>query len=132
MSAWNACAGLACMIACIADVVAGGEQHVPDDETYEELEGENINEGEGEHPLPEPDESTPLIPHPFQSSSNLRRRKDEGETETLVETWWWIPQFIISVPLPVILFSHVTMLVLDAMPQTLADGSPAVIGQFIS
>ena len=132
MSAWNTCVGLAVVMAGVVDVVAAGheDRRVVDDETYEELEGEIANEGDGEHL--EPDESTPLILLPAQSSSNLQRLgKDKGETESLAETWWWIPQFIISVPLPVILFAQVTMLVLDAMSQTLADGSSVVLSQSI-
>ena len=133
MSAWNTCVGLAVVIAGVADVVAAGheERRVVDHGTYEELEGENGNESDGEHP--EPDESTPFIRYPAQSSSNRQRlRKDKGETESLTETWWWIPQFIVSVPLPVILFAQVAMLLLDAMSQTLSDGSPVVISQSIS
>jgi hypothetical protein len=123
MSAWNVCVGLSIMMAGIAGVVTAGheEYRAVGDEAYEELDGENTTEA-----VTEPDESTPLIQ---RSSSNLRR--DNGEAETLAGTWWWIPQFIVSVPLPVILFSHVAMLLLDAMPQTIADGSPAVSGQFI-
>ncbi|KAF8814879.1 hypothetical protein BYT27DRAFT_7081330 [Phlegmacium glaucopus] len=133
ISAWNISVGLACMIAGVAGVVAEEHDHaqrnghVAEDETYEELEGANSNEGE--HQLrvePEADESTPLIQHSSQITSNPQRRsrKVEGEAENFTETWWWILQFIISVPLPVILVSQVVILMLDAMPQTLADGSP--------
>ena len=132
MSAWNTCVGLAFVMGGVADVVAAGhgDHRVVDNETYEELEGENATERDGEHP--EPDESTPLIQYPAQSSSNRQRLgRDKGEAENLAETWWWIPQFIISVPLPVILFAHVTMLLFDAMSQTLSDGSSVVTSQFI-
>lgn len=132
MSAWNTCVGLAFVIAGVADVVAAGheERRVVDHGTYEELEGENANERDGGHP--EPDESTPLIQYPGQSSSNRQRLgRDKDEEENLAETWWWIPQFIISVPLPVILFAQVTMLLLDAMSQTLSDGSSVVTSQSI-
>lgn len=118
---------LAFVMAGVAEVVATGreERLVVDNESYEGLEGENSNERDGEHP--ELNESTPLIQYPAQSSSNQPRLgKDKGEVEKLAETWWWIPQFIISVPLPVILFAQVTMLVVDAMSQTLSDGSPVV------
>lgn len=125
MSAWNTCVGLAFVMAGVAEVVAAGrERLVVDNESYDELEGEIANERDEE--LPEPDESTPLIHYPAQSSSNQRLGRDKGEVENLAETWWWIPQFIISVPLPVILFAQVTMLVLDAMSQTLSDGAPVV------
>lgn len=129
MSAWNTCVGLAIVMAGVADVVAAGheERRVVDNEAYEELEGEIANDRDGEHP--EPDESTPLIQYP--ASNRQRLGRDKGETESLAETWWWIPQFIISVPLPVILFAQVTMLLLDAMSQTLADGSPVVVSQSI-
>ena len=131
-SAWNTCVGLAFVVEGVAEVVAAGheERLVVDHESYEELEGENLNERDVEHP--EPNESTPLIQYPAQSSSNQQRLgRDKGEVENLVETWWWIPQFIISVPLPVILFAQVTMLVLDAMSQTLSDGSSVVTSQSI-
>ena len=137
MSAWNACVGMCCVIAgvvVIGDIhpqVNGEEHHVVDDEEYEELEGENVNRGEYHHPVSGADESTPLIQHPSPLSSNpARHRMGKGEAESVAETWWWIPEFIISVPLPIILFSHVTMLLLDSMPQTLSDGSSVVIGQF--
>ena len=131
MSAWNTCVGLAFVMGGVADVIAAGhdDHRVVDNETYEELEGEIANDRDGEHP--EPDESTPLIQYPAQSSSNRQPGKD-NQAETLAETWLWIPQFIVSVPLPLILFAQVTMLLLDAMPQTLADGSPVVTGQFHS
>ena len=132
MSAWNTCVGLALVVAGVAEVVAAGheERRVVDNESYEELEGENANERDGEHP--EPDESTPLIQYPAQSSLNQQRfRRDKGEVESIAETWWWIPQFIISVPLPVILFAQVAMLLFDAMSQTLSDGSSVVASQSI-
>ena len=124
MSAWNTCVGLALVVAGVAEVVAAGheERRVVDDESYEELEGEIANERDGLGEHPEPDESTPLIQ---QSSSNRQRvGRDKGEVENFAETWWWIPQFIVSVPLPVILFAQVTMLVLDGMSQTLSDSAP--------
>ena len=131
MSAWNTCVGLAFVLAGVAEVVAARheERRSVDDESYEELEGENVNERDREHP--EPDESTPLIQYPAQSSSNQRLGRDKREVEKLAETWWWILQFIISVPLPVILFAQVTMLVLDAMSQTLPDGSSVVASESI-
>ena len=142
MSAWNVSVGLACVIAGVAGVVTAGEHDraprnggAHHEESYEELEGENANEGEEDHQLvSEPDEYTPLIQPPPQLTLNSQRPrmvKGEAEAETLTETWWWIPQFIISVPLPVILVSQVVMLMLDAMPQTLADGSPSISGQFV-
>ena len=129
MSAWNFCVGLGCVIAGVAGVFTGGYDFLgrngADDEAYDELEGEISNEGEGD-----PDESTPLIQRTSQLRPNLPRRRRRVEAETLAGTWWWIPQFIISVPFPVILISHVAMIILDAMPPTLADGSPAILGQF--
>ena len=131
MSAWNTCVGLAFVMAGVAEVFAAGreERLVVDNDSYEELEGENANERDGGHP--DPDESTPLIRYPALLGSNQRFGRDKSEVEKLGETWWWIPQFIISVPLPVILFAQVTMLVLDAMSQTLSDGSTVVISESI-
>ena len=132
MSAWNTCVGLSFVMAGVAGVVAAEHgNRVVDHGTYEELEGEHTNE-EHRRSVSEPDESTPLIQHSFQlSSTSQRLGKDKREAETVVGTWWWIPQFIVSVPLPVILFAHVAMLLLDSMSQTLADGTPAAGGQSI-
>ena len=132
MSAWNTCVGLAFVMGCIAEVVAAGreERLVVDNESYEELEGEIADERDHrEHH--EPDESTPLIQYPGQIGSNQRAGRGKGEVEKLGKTWWWIPQFIVSVPLPVILFAQVTMLVLDAMSQTLSDGSSVITSESV-
>ena len=132
MSAWNTCVGLAFVMGCIAEVVAAGreERVVVDNESYEELEGEIADERDHrEHH--EPDESTPLIQYPGQIGSNQRTGRGKGEVEKLGKTWWWIPQFIVSVPLPVILFAQVTMLVLDSMSQTLSDGSSVITSESI-
>ena len=138
MSAWNACVGLGCVIPAVVDFLGTGRDcarpsgGVADNEPDEELRGESAIEGDDQRPVLELDESTPLIQRPRQLNSNPQRHTgDKGEPESIAETWWWIPQFIVSVPVPVILFSHVTMLLLDAMPQTLSDGSSIVLGQSI-
>ncbi|KAF9002874.1 hypothetical protein BDQ17DRAFT_1399878 [Cyathus striatus] len=63
------------------------------------------------------DESTPLIRH---RAREVERIKEEGEEEGAVG--WWILQFLLVVPIPVILMGHIANMLLDAMCQTLADG----------
>ena len=50
MSAWNTCVGLAFVLAGIAEVVAAHHEECRsvDDESYENFEGENVNERDRE------------------------------------------------------------------------------------
>ncbi|KAF5322344.1 hypothetical protein D9619_002200 [Psilocybe cf. subviscida] len=67
----------------------------------------------------EADERTPLIWH---GANEGRAPEAEEDSHESLGTWWWLPQFLVSVPIPVILSAQVVMLLLDAMPQSLADG----------
>ena len=120
--------GGGCLLVAIESLISPG---LRDSTGYEELEGGV----EGEESIPrrphrlfgaaDADETTPLISR--ENEAHTPRGGDvDGKAEDDVEplsTWWWIPQFLLSVPIPIILFGHVTMLLLDSMPQTLADGA---------
>lgn len=69
----------------------------------------------------EPTEITPLI---------VQRPPDHKEGEVPGAVGWWIAQVLIAVPIPIILLSHVGILLLDGLSQTLADGSSAALGVF--
>ena len=51
-------------------------------------------------------------------------REEEGGT-----IWWWILQLLIVMPFPMILVSHVGVLMVGAVSQTLTDGSTPIIGK---
>lgn len=72
------------------------------------------------------DERTPLIFHGAQEGGPPEVSEDSHES---LGTWWWLPQFLVSVPIPVILWAQVVMLLLDAMPQSLADGGKPLGGE---
>ena len=119
--------GVGCLLVSIEALVSPSTWRSND---YEELEGDV--EGEGSMPRrslrhvegADADERTPLILR--EDEAHMRggdvHDKVDGDVEPL-STWWWIPQFLVSVPIPIILFGHVTMLLLDSMPQTLSDGA---------
>ena len=127
ISIWSLCVGIGCLLVSIEALVSPSTWRSND---YEELEGDV--EGEGSMPRrslrhvegADADERTPLILR--EDEVHMRggdvHDKVEGDVEPL-STWWWIPQFLVSVPIPIILFGHVTMLLLDSMPQTLSDGA---------
>ncbi|KAF8655629.1 hypothetical protein AX16_002983 [Volvariella volvacea WC 439] len=72
-------------------------------------------------------ETTPLI----AGAARRWKEKKEGEEEGAVG--WWIAQLLLAVPIPLILVAHLMVILLDALPQTLADGSPpAAIYTFLA
>ncbi len=44
---------------------------------------------------------------------------------------WWLLQFMLVVPAPVIMAAHIANLLLDAMSQTLSDGNSKPLGEFL-
>ncbi|KAF8921991.1 putative zinc metalloprotease [Mucidula mucida] len=67
----------------------------------------------------EVDENTPLIPRTRHDVTIL------GGEETGA-IGWWIIQILVVIPVPLILVSHITTMLVGAMSQTLADGSSPV------
>lgn len=64
-------------------------------------------------------EHAPLLvnPHPHPT--------DHDEEHQGRFSWLWILQFLVSVPIPLMLFGDAAGLFLDASAQTLADGTPS-------
>jgi hypothetical protein len=146
-SAWNAAVAAACLLVVIERIVLTSlDFHVatphPDLGEYEELEGAESGAQHLDRPytrLGNTDERTPLIPRDgaevydaslLPSLKDLSGEEEESAGAGTFATWWWIPQFLVSVPVPVALFAHVTMLVLDGTSQTLADGPSPWLGGF--
>lgn len=150
ITSWNLCVGVGCLFAAIEGLVLSslwsksGIHAEEREERYEELEGEESGGARPHRPHtprhvtedPNADENTPLIyrqhtrhdGHLLPPRRHLSGEEEEGGGVGTLATWWWIPQFLVSVPIPITLLAHVTMLVLDAMPQTLADGASASSG----
>lgn len=82
-----------------------------------EIEGESGESREENH-----SETTPLI----QRQRNLTTKTDVQEGE---HYGFWILEYMILVPFPVILVTQTAMMLLGALPQTLADGSSALLGK---
>jgi hypothetical protein len=126
VSAWNAVALLGSVLGCIEVMLRAPGVERQRVVRFIAPEGED-NEGqpeEGEEHEPEPTEQTPLIQQqPLLPRLQPAIKKDEGGA-----IGWWILQAIVMVPVPVILVLHITILLLGALPQTLADGSSPVIG----
>jgi hypothetical protein len=134
---WNIAVAIACVLVAAESLVLTFLGSTPS--TMADLDTNQRNQPEDglnpgfSRPFAGPDERTPLIPRNedgrhghdgnlLPSLQDLFGEEDERETGSLA-TWWWIPQFLVSVPAPIILFAHVAMITLDGMAQTLADGS---------
>ncbi|KAJ7481173.1 putative zinc metalloprotease [Mycena galericulata] len=112
VTAWNAAVLLACTIGCIENMFGAQGSY----QVYRRVR--MVHYGA----LPqqadtEATESTPLI----HSSAPVAPTKEESGA-----IGWWILQLILAVSVPVTLVSHIAVLLIGAMAQTLADGSSAV------
>ncbi|PCH35669.1 Zn-dependent exopeptidase [Wolfiporia cocos MD-104 SS10] len=144
VSAWHACAWAAASVALVEGVVRawqgreeGGKADlgltVEDD--YDESDGagrryvrgvrfeaaeENGRDAQGEVVETEPTEITPLM-HQHRAAG----RRGEGES-AYAEYGWWIVQLLVAVPLPALLLFQLELLLVQALMNTLVDGSSAV------
>ncbi|KAJ6531240.1 hypothetical protein B0H19DRAFT_1006053 [Mycena capillaripes] len=123
VTAWNAAVLLACVIGCVENMLGAQGSH---EDPHRFRFGRHVHYAalpqREDEPMPteadtEATEATPLI----QSSAHSPSTKDESGA-----IGWWILQFILAVSVPVTLVAHITVLLLGAMAQTLADGSSAV------
>lgn len=144
-SAWNICVAVACILLAVESIVftsLGYESPKVIDEDGRQhedlLESNRPGHDHSHRHGADSDERTPLLARDnaagydtslLPSSKDLSGGEDGG-AGTLA-TWCWIPQFLVSVPLPVTLFAHVTMIVLDGMAQTLADGPSPWTGKSV-
>ncbi|TFK39821.1 hypothetical protein BDQ12DRAFT_681281 [Crucibulum laeve] len=130
ISVWNALVFVACVLGCVEDMFkAHGTQselanrpRVRFGAPPQRVEAEEEEEEEEPSEEAEATEHTPLIQQHQQPGPSLRR----SEKEESGAIGWWILQLLIIVPAPVILVSQIGNLLMDAMAQTLADGSSAV------
>lgn len=116
---WNALVFVACCIGCIEGMVGAQGTHpvvvILQQPTPAEERSDNFEEA---------DESTPLIPHTRHDVTII------GGEETGAIGWWLI-QMLVVVPVPLILLLHIAVMLIGAMPQTLADGNSPVTGRLV-
>ncbi|KAF9047881.1 hypothetical protein BJ165DRAFT_1344476 [Panaeolus papilionaceus] len=131
MSTWNTVVGLACVMGAVESGVAVArgrkdeesdsdseeEDEDGEDGVYDELEG-NGRARRGAHAPAAHDERAPLL----RNDSAPPLPGPMGKEREGIDSIWWLPQFLVSVPLPVVLFGNVAMLVLDGMSQGVVDG----------
>lgn len=94
------------------DAVSNGENG------HQDAENGHRNGGEVEDT--EPTEITPLV---------AQRGEPTPPGEEQGAIGWWIAQLLVVVPLPVILVSHIAVILLFAMNQTLTDGTSPYGGE---
>lgn len=153
MTAWNALVWVGCIIGSIAEMFgakgSGGDVKIdvvdPDvlpsaprrpprfesssevdheqnqEENYENHE-QNHEEQE-QHQEEDASEETPLLGQRKISRGLKRLIDDNGEDSGAIG--WWILQLLVVVPIPIALVAHIAVILLGALPQTLADGSSA-------
>lgn len=62
----------------------------------------------------------------YGDEREMRRELGEKEGDT---TGWWLFQFVLAVPAPLIMAAHIANMLLDATSQTLADGNSKAVGE---
>ncbi|KAH0829068.1 hypothetical protein J3R83DRAFT_2526 [Lanmaoa asiatica] len=136
ITAWNACALLGCIVALIeamtrvggfeAETEVGNESHAyVGGVGYQAISTEEDGDGQQSSSriveVPEPTETTPLVPREHLRPPTPPPSEGQGAVG------WWILQLLLVVPLPVILLFHISVMLLGAMNHTLTDGnSPAL------
>ena len=73
-----------------------------------------------EHTEDEQTETTPLI-----------RRRGDANAQEVANQPYWILEYLLLIPFPVILVTQMGTMLLGALPHTLADGSSSLIGTLI-
>ncbi|KAF9463513.1 hypothetical protein BDZ94DRAFT_1321670 [Collybia nuda] len=101
---------------------ATGERRYVRGIRYDAIEGAEP-EVPGEEIQTEPTEITPLIhQRPAQNGS-----APKGDTTEGGAIGWWIVQMLLVVPIPVILISHIGIMFIGSMAQTLGDGGGVAV-----
>lgn len=140
ISAWNVVVFIGCFLACLEGMfgakgtattipehnhppagprrVEGNEHHEHGNDHHDQHPHDAEAEGDAAT------ETTPLILHQHRSQPAASSKREESGAII-----WWLLQLLVVVPLPVILVSHIGVLLIAAMSQTLADGNSAVVGQ---
>jgi uncharacterized integral membrane protein len=128
VTVWNTGVWIACLLAAVEGMMLpvphGGPRvrfHNAHPHHHHELEDQDADDDEDNQDRRQPPtEATPLIGH---SRASLRKPQEGGVVG------WWIVHLLLTIPAPVLLIAQMGSLLLDSLPQTLADGSPASVGK---
>jgi hypothetical protein len=158
LSAYAGCAFLGWLVGCVRDIIfvvregndieGEGEEGVGEEgeerrlvrgvrfEADHEADGTWRSNGEGRtgngrEVETEPTEITPLLIQQRDTGGGRRstRSRADGKGGDSIE--WWILQILLVVPFPVILLTHILVILIDAMGQSVIDGGPVWLGQFV-
>ena len=111
------------------------EAEVDDDQGGEERVGpgwgmmSDANRGENEEVETDLTETTPLIGQRRLGWSSAKAEGLGDAEDGSGAPIWWILQLALVVPVPLILVSHIAVVSMGALCQTLADGSSPFIGE---
>jgi hypothetical protein len=103
---------------------------------FERDEGEAEDNGtsQGVEVETQPTEITPLVSRggpPSSYASNGSQRQDENQAYQSIEAMgYWVTQILAAVPVPVMLIAPISVLLVESLGQTLADGSSPLTGVF--
>jgi hypothetical protein len=87
--------------------------------------------GDGGEPETEPTEITPLLNQQRDAGGGRSSTRNRADGEGRDAIGWWILQILLVVPFPVILLTHILVLLIDSMGQSVIDGGPVWLGKFV-
>lgn len=152
ITAWNAVVLLGSAIGCLEGITGANNFDAESLEAEADGEGEG-GEGEDEQvravrgvmydadrPVEEGAENEEVETDPTEITPLIRQRRvhwastkgeglEDADGENGGALLWWILQLVIVVPVPLILISHIAVVLMGALCQTLADGSSPITGE---
>jgi len=114
-SAWNAFAFLGCAVGLIEDISHAAKIS---------FTGEKSRSSAGISPTSTSSKLTETSPLLEKSAQAVSQTADIDERTS----WWWIFQLLLVVPVPITLLTHILLLLVDSLSQSLSDGNNPVIG----
>jgi hypothetical protein len=118
-SAWNAFSLLGCAVGLIEEISHASKISFTGKESRSSAEiSPTSNSSELAETSPPLEKSAQAVPQSSQTV-NLDERSSFG---------WWIIQLLLVIPVPITLLTHILLLLVDSLSQTLSDGNNPVIG----
>jgi hypothetical protein len=118
-SAWNAFAFLGCAVGLIEDISHASKISFTGEKLRSSAEiSPRATSSKLTETSPLLEKSAPAVPQSSQTI-DIDERSSFG---------WWIIQLLFVVPAPITLLTHILLLLVDSLSQTLSDGNNPVIG----
>jgi hypothetical protein len=125
-SAWNVFAFLGCAVGLIENISHATRISFTGEESRSSAEVSPSYNGSSTSTTSEFTETSPLLEKPAQAIPQPSQIVDERPS-----FGWWIIQLLLVVPVPITLLTHILLLLVDSLSQTLSDGNNPVVGLFI-